>query len=241
MFHRQIVQTIFVVLQEPHSPVVYQECKRSLWSGKGDERSSEHIRDKIKKLKWEDKKGKGQAGEDARRTLYLGLLRCYGQNSWTRTCNKTTSCHWYLCRLPQLFLLHQYHLKLWKKLKMSPPALSEPGSLNSSLGGTQSTAKAGFKVGQCYDCVRVTTAKTKIDERMLWTWGEENENGWAADGKRGTTVDREFQMQIIRMMMKVPSMHHFPPPTSQSNLGHSSSINQSSSSFALGQYVQSLQ
>ena len=46
--------------------------------------------------------------------------------------------------------------------------------------------------------------------------------------------DREFQMQMMRMMMMGPGMHHFSPPSNPASLGHPSSMDQSTSSFAFG-------
>ena len=45
--------------------------------------------------------------------------------------------------------------------------------------------------------------------------------------------DREFQMQMMGMMMG-PGMHHFSPPSNPASLGHPSSMDQSTSSFAFG-------
>ena len=39
--------------------------------------------------------------------------------------------------------------------------------------------------------------------------------------------EREFQMQMMRVMMSGPGMHHFPLPSNQSSSGHPSTMDQS--------------
>ena len=114
---------------------------------------------------------------------------------------------------------------------------SSTTSLSSSLPGAGSSTRKRKRPAKTDTVVvelmeRVISAQTKSDEKMMELEEkrmrmEERQMEREAQQRR---EDREFQMQMIRMMMMGPGMHSFQMPGNQHNLGNPSPMDQSSSS-----------
>ena len=86
---------------------------------------------------------------------------------------------------------------------------------------------------------RVISAQTKSDENMMELEKRMRMEERQMEGEaQKYREDREFQMQMMRMMMMGPGMHHsFQMPGNQYNLGNLSSMDQSSSSHLIMEQV----
>lgn len=243
-------ETIQKQLQEcKRNQTVYEEVAKEMREA-GYERTYQQCRDKIKKLKGDYKKEKDKQGRTGE-----------GRTSWDYfDAMDAVLGHRPATRPPVVIDTSTTSRPVTPVTPATPggsefgeggdddeeeqPIVNEgeAGSSTQSVTSGQSgsrkrkrTTRSDSTMAELME--RVISAQTKSDEKMIELEEkrmkmEERQMEREAQQRR---EEREFQMQMMRMMMMGPGMHHFPPPSTRPSLGHPSSMDQSSSSLAFGE------